>query len=259
MQMALQPLDSQRSQGTILYIHGGGLFFGTPHDLPQPYVRLFEHAGYDLIPLGYPLAPEHTLPQILDALEAHIARLLPTIPTPVILFGRSAGAFLALQLEARAIRAGNHLADAIISLYGYADMTNRGFSSPSAHYAKLAPVPDTIMDQQTMAPTDFDNRFLRYVGHRQRGTWVDAVLGRDNARTATIEPEVLSKFPPTFLAASVYDPDVPFGASKALAAAIPSTELVRLYDTTDHDFDRDTANPLGMQVYQRIIGWLGDR
>ena len=35
--------------GRIFYLHGGGLVFGEPDDLPLCYVNLFLNAGYELI------------------------------------------------------------------------------------------------------------------------------------------------------------------------------------------------------------------
>ena len=56
--------------GRIFYLHGGGLVFGEPDDLPLCYVNLFSNAGYELISLDYPLAPEQRLAVILDAVHA---------------------------------------------------------------------------------------------------------------------------------------------------------------------------------------------
>ena len=40
--------------GRIFYLHGGGLVFGEPDDLPLCYVNLFLNVGYELISLDYP-------------------------------------------------------------------------------------------------------------------------------------------------------------------------------------------------------------
>ncbi len=244
--------------GTILYLHGGGLLFGNPDDLPAPYTRAFNRAGFDVIALEYPLAPGTTLVGILETLEATIGNLRAPggmRGERVVLFGRSAGAFLAIQLMARSIQRGQPVADALLSLYGYADMSDPEFTIPSKHYLAFGIVSDTAMTTPG-DDADFATRYGLYVGHRQRGTWPGTVLGAQSVDDIAIAPDILARFPPTFLAASVYDPDVPFRASKRLASAIPNAEFVRLYDTTEHDFDRDASNPIGMRVYERMLAWL---
>ena len=62
--------------GRIFYLHGGGLVFGEPDDLPLCYVNLFLNAGYELISLDYPLAPEQRLAVILDAVHAGVMGML---------------------------------------------------------------------------------------------------------------------------------------------------------------------------------------
>ena len=103
--------------GRIFYLHGGGLVFGEPDDLPLCYVNLFFNAGYELISLDYPLAPEQRLAVILDAVHAGVMGMLEILEhgagsadsstetdsaseashIPYYLFGRSAGAYLALM------------------------------------------------------------------------------------------------------------------------------------------------------------------
>ena len=95
-------------KGCILYFHGGGLVFGTSDDLPSLYLNGFRQAGYDFISLSYPLAPETRLSTILDAAVSSVIYILEhpqvfgydTMP-PYFLFGRSAGAYLALNVAHR--------------------------------------------------------------------------------------------------------------------------------------------------------------
>lgn len=246
-------------KGTIIYIHGGGLIFGQPHDLPPEYVSAFNTAGYNLLAPNYPKAPKHTLPATLDSMEASIQAYADQGELRgdrSIYFGRSAGAFLATQLIARRIAIGNPVPDALISLYGYADTTFTEFHSPSPHYSTFGPIPEGLSDQATLPDDRPDQRFLYYIAHRQRGTWPKVVLGAAADSNAVIPAEKLSQFPPTFLAASVHDPDVPFAASEALAATIPAARLLRLDVPGEHDIDRDPTGPYGLTLYREIIAWL---
>lgn len=112
--------------GRIFYLHGGGLVFGEPDDLPLCYVNLFLNAGYELISLDYPLAPEQRLAVILDAVHAGVMGMLEILEhgagsadsstetdsasgashIPYYLFGRSAGAYLALMEAKRLCESG---------------------------------------------------------------------------------------------------------------------------------------------------------
>lgn len=112
--------------GRIFYLHGGGLVFGEPDDLPLCYVNLFLNAGYELISLDYPLAPEQRLAVILEAVHAGVMGMLEILEhgagsadsstetdsasgashIPYYLFGRSAGAYLALMEAKRLCESG---------------------------------------------------------------------------------------------------------------------------------------------------------
>lgn len=241
------------AHGTVLYLHGGGLIFGSNTDLPPAYTALFTNAGYDMVAIGYPLAPQFRLEAILSSIEdtiGHLGNDGLLRGDRLILLGRSAGAFLALQLQARALKRNEALADRLVALYGYADMTGREFTTPSPYFQSFGtvdPLPTIPADD------DFASRYSLYVGLRQRGDWPGAVLdGGDIA----ISDDALAVFPPTFLAASAYDPDVPFRSSKRLAKAIPRAQFYRVYDQTDHDFDRDPSGPHGLALYREIIEWL---
>ena len=95
-----------RKNKAILYLHGGGLLYGSKKDLPSMYIHLLQEAGYDLIALDYPLAPEASLSDILDCLQQGLdwfkhnaLSTLQLTSTDYFLFGRSAGAFLCLVLS----------------------------------------------------------------------------------------------------------------------------------------------------------------
>lgn len=253
-----QPASVKPTLGTIVYLHGGGLIFGHRDDLPTPYIRLFNHAGFDLVAIDYPLAPGATLPDILASIEASIAEL--DVPSEgLVLLGRSAGAFLVHQLVARSARQGTQICSAIVSLYGYASIDDPAFRTPNAYYQSFAAVDTSVaiaaaLDDATAR--DFAGRFSLYVGLRQQGTWADAVVGDMPIEDTVVTRNELRAFPPTFIAHAIRDPDVPFRLSKELAAAIPERAFVRYYDTDEHDFDRAPDAQHGLPIYQHIVGWL---
>lgn len=103
-----RPTASNDARRIVFYLHGGGLVYGERDDLPSPYVRAITDAGSTLVCADYPLAPETALPDIVDALyETWRTEVAGPIERgeciDYLLFGRSAGAYLALLL-AREIR-----------------------------------------------------------------------------------------------------------------------------------------------------------
>ena len=57
--------------------------------------------------------------------------------------------------------------------------------------------------------------------------------------------------------ASSGDQDVPFRESKQMARKIPRSQFFPVY-YLEHDFDRDTTKPEGMQAYRAALAWLKD-
>ncbi|HLQ72126.1 MAG TPA: alpha/beta hydrolase, partial [Bacillota bacterium] len=57
----------------LIYIHGGGLVWGTKDDIDKNQVDIYTNAGFNVFSIDYRLAPESKLPEIItdvqDALE----------------------------------------------------------------------------------------------------------------------------------------------------------------------------------------------
>jgi len=265
--VSLHRATAPRKRTTILYLHGGGLLYGTRHDLPQCYLDAFLHAGYDVLAPDYPLAPESDLGTILATMTELIAAARDEgdarfrLDTPdYVLFGRSAGAYLALMLCQALNEGGITCPKAIISLYGYARLDEPAFLAPSKHYGafpSLSPQDvEKIIGNTPVTEGDISTRFALYVTARQHGSWIGMVCGDAPPERYSLDASQLAAFPPTFLAAATMDPDVPYKMSKSLARAIPGARLMTVYGET-HDFDRDTRDPTGASVYAEIIRWLG--
>ncbi|SDH97155.1 alpha/beta hydrolase [Propionivibrio dicarboxylicus] len=268
------PLSLYRSatphrRTTILYLHGGGLVYGTRHDLPPCHLDAFLHAGYDVLAPDYPLAPESNLDTILatmiELIAAGIARRDPRFPLDnpdYVLFGRSAGAYLALTLCQALNERGIPGPKAIISLYGYARLDDPAFLTPSKHYSSfpsLSPQEvERIVGHTPVTDGDINTRFALYVTARQQGSWIGMLCGDAPPARYSLDAAQLATFPPTFLAAATMDPDVPYRMSKSLSRTIPGARLMTVYGET-HDFDRDTRDPTGASVYAEIMSWLDER
>lgn len=251
----------------IIYLHGGGGVFGTRDDLPQPYIDLFTGSGYHVIALDYLLAPESGLDEILDVLHRTLLELTGSGGAAIDLqltrwsmMGRSAGAFLAVQAIARLLREDRQGPVALLGFYGYGSLDDKAFWTENRYYAGFAQVDDrackAALSSHKLTESSLSNRYSVYVYHRQRGTWPQAVLG-DTPVSATIIPDdIFARFPPTMLIHSIYDPDVPFRCSKELARKIPQSTLVKVYESDQHDFDRDPSADTGKPIYRDAVAWL---
>jgi len=117
----------------LLWIHGGALIMGNRQGLDQVQADKYLSAGYTIIAIDYRLAPQAKLPQIIEDLEdAHRwvrtvgPKLFRIDPNRVAVVGPSAGGYLALM-------AGFVLAPppkAVVSFYGYGDITGAWYSRP---------------------------------------------------------------------------------------------------------------------------------
>lgn len=253
----------------VLYFHGGGLLYGERDDLPQAYIDMMLDAGYTLYCLDYPLAPEVLLPGILDAVhdgwswfmdEEFAARGF----VAYVLFGRSAGAYLALMLAGRLQRENAAVQPvAVWDFYGYCDMTAAFLREPSAYYAALPAVGRGCLDRLAGADPVSSGpkplRFSLYVAARQLGIWTE-VLGVgdvDAAAACSLSAEDLRALPPVFVTASADDQDVPLGCSKAVSRAVPVKKCKWVYGL-EHDFDRDVSRPEGREAYALAIEWTNN-
>jgi acetyl esterase/lipase len=89
---------SGRSIGTLVYVHGGAFFAGSP-EAYRPITGFFARAGFDVLAPRYRLAPD-VFPAALDDIVVAY-RALCGREGPITLAGDSAGGGLALALMLR--------------------------------------------------------------------------------------------------------------------------------------------------------------
>lgn len=249
---------------TLLYLHGGGLVFGDRNDLPDTYKKMLSDAGYSLLTIDYPLAPEAQLPEITRCLQQALIwfseegkNLFNLGSKDYVLFGRSAGAYLAFLLAARS--ADPHL-KGLASFYGYYSLDESSFHQPSTYYNTFPKVPAAYLKQliqkQPLAVGAVTERFPLYLHARQTGKWVPQFL-KDKSKIAAFNLTVaeLQSLPPVFLTASTADQDVPYKFTQQAAQLIPQTVLHPVLGMP-HDFDADLTKPAGRRTYQQFIHWL---
>ena len=262
----------------VFYLHGGGLLYGERDDLPAPYVRALTDTGYALACADYPLCPEATLPEVVDAVfdvwhEAVGRRVAAGELAGYFLFGRSAGAYLALLLAREIHRRGDAVTGAalpqplgILDFYGYYDLADKALSEPARAYTALPEVSRATAEAMVRpAPLTSASKALRYglyvYARQHEGMWPQ-LMGLDGSapeRTVaawSLSAEDIAQLPPLFITASTGDEDVPLRASKTLARSAPCATMKTVY-YLPHDFDRDVTDPTGMQVYAAALAWMG--
>lgn len=272
--MMLYTSSETNSERCIIYFHGGGLIYGTIDDLPTPYIELFNNNGYNVISVGYPLAPESNLQDIKSSVHHSVLHIINNPESfglnedfEYVFFGRSSGAYLVLSETANLIKANNtfeteehsayRLPKAILSFYGYHGFDDPSFNKASEYFRKKALVDKTTMNNMLsdhiLTEGSISKRYGIYVYSRQNGCWPHMLNA--SSETDTIDEALFSFFPPVFFTASNTDEDVPFKESKQMSRAVPNSLFIPVY-YHEHDFDRDMTDPVGINVYKKAVSWL---
>lgn len=218
----------------LLWIHGGALIAGSRKSVPRSLHDQLLGSGYLVVSIDYRLAPETKLPGIIDDvrdawqwLREEGPRRFGIDPDRVAVGGGSAGGYLTLMtgfcVEPRP--------RALVSFYGYGDITTPWYAEPDAFYRQQPLVSREEAEQSvgttalTEPPTPNERgRFYLYC--RQQGHWPQEVAGHDPHR----EPRwfddycpirnVSPEYPPTLLIHGTADTDVPYSESAAMAARL---------------------------------------
>jgi acetyl esterase/lipase len=139
--------------GIMIALHGGGFILGSDSAENIPVACL---TGVEVISVLYRLAPEHPYPAAVDDVIAVYRALLEQYePAAIALFGSSAGAILASQVVARALRDGLPAPAALGFFTGAADLSCGGDA-----WAIFGPRAAEGSDQ----PMDYARAFSPYVG-----------------------------------------------------------------------------------------------
>lgn len=261
--------DQAPPKATLIYLHGGGLLCGSRLDLPKLHQQFFTQAGFQIIALDYPLAPHFDVETILDTLLESIknlknsphfqANFQPIISDlPLFLWGRSAGAYLALLIGSKI----SALSDfpkisGILSFYGYGFLSDSWFETPSPYYLALPKIDEmqfNRLTQQISANTE-SSHFATYIYARQTGKWKSLIYqGRDkffyldySLRLSTISIPILAVH-------STGDPDVPFSEFNVLCEKFNPSRFV--VASEHHDFDRDETSTLTQELLETSLNFL---
>ena len=111
----------------ILYFHGGGYVFGSPHTHKAMVARLCAETGLRAVLPDYRKAPEHAFPAAIeDALAAYMA--VADHPGGVVIGGDSAGGGMALALLGEITRLGARQPAGVFAFSPLTDQTYCGGS-----------------------------------------------------------------------------------------------------------------------------------
>ncbi len=251
----------------ILYLHGGGLLYGTRHDLPKAHLTAIVQSGYPVLALSYPLAPSVPIDIILKSVHESI-RWFSQDPASLslqtddfYLWGRSSGAYLMFHTAEKCLENHEKMPLGLINFYGYSGFDSPTFKTPRflkgraviprKAVLKFVEDPTVITDDPAM------RRIILYEYARQTAEWTTLLgLVKLTPSLFSLKHETFSRFPRSFNTASNTDEDVPFSESKSISKIIPNSIFIPVYNRP-HDFDTDAEEPQTVKVYDRLIQWLG--
>lgn len=180
----------QRTQGAIVWLHGGGFVMGDL-ETEQPWaVRVAESAGAVVISVGYRRAPEHRFPAALDdsyavlAWAAEHAAELNIDPERIAIGGHAAGAGLAAAV---ALRARDEQGPAIcLQLLNQPEIDDRQETWSARHFADTP-----FMTREKVAAS-----WRHYLGPASASPYAAPARATD-----------LSGLPPAYITSAEFDPN----------------------------------------------------
>lgn len=232
-------------------------------------------AGFTVVTVDYRLAPESKLPEIVSDIDDAYAWMRNAASTRfgfdaarIAVMGASAGGYLALLTGVRARPSPR----AVVSLYGYGELTGSWYSQPSEFYRQRELITDEVARASVgldaisdPAAAGMSGRGDFYLYCRQHGTWAEEVCGHpasDRNWFTSFEPlrGVSADYPPTMLLHGAADTDVPIEESllmrERLARHGVTHELVTRPDW-GHAFDlQEPDDPLVVEAVAQVVSFL---
>ena len=222
--------DTALRKPVLIFIHGGALIMGSRKGLTGPFHAGLLNSGYVVVSIDYRLAPETKLAAIIeDVQDAHRwvrksgPKLFHIDPDRLAVAGGSAGGYLT-QMTGFCV---SPRPRALVSYYGYGDITAPWYSRPDPFYSKQPQVPkdeamQAVGTSVISEPPDQNQRRRFYLYTRQQGLWPKEVAGHDPDtedkwfdRYCPLR-NVSGKYPPTMLIHGTADTDVPYEESEKM-------------------------------------------
>lgn len=251
----------------IVYIHGGGLFWGSREDLKQEQVEFYLQNGFNVFSIDYRLAPETKLPHIKSDIEDALfwvknegANHFNYNSAKVAAIGGSAGGYLALLSGTFETKP-----EVIASFYGYGDILGNWALNPSPHYKQMTAVPKELADMLvtndpiTIGP--IQKRYAIYMHARQNGVWIDKISGIEKNELSQFCPinYVNTHYPPTILLHGTNDEDVPYEQSVLMSETLTKAGVDNRFITIPngkHVFDENWHDSTVQNAFKEVIEFL---
>lgn len=266
---------ANQAQPAILWIHGGALIMAS-RTLTPSHMERYLAAGFAVVSIDYRLAPEAKLPAIVEDVEDAYTwvrskgpELFNIDPDRIAVMGMSAGAYLTqvagFRLKPRP--------KALVSFYGYGDITGAWLSQPNPGFNRGGP---PISRESTFAavsgsvisglPESGDPRRGDFnVYCRRNGLWTDQISGHDprteQAWFSSYEPRrnITEDYPPILLLHGESDADVPFKQSVLTAQTLADHHVEHEFISNPqwgHAFDYAASDPAIQQARERVLDFL---
>jgi acetyl esterase/lipase len=270
-------LPDEQVRPAIIWLHPGGLVTGSRDWLSTDQLNQYVQAGYVVVAIDYRLAPETKLSDIVSDVEeayswvrAEGLDLFQVDPDRIALVGHSAGAFLALTVGSRL----QPPPKALVSFYGYGDISGPWATEPSAYYNERTAISKARAFEALGNPASWcnptgkvlDDRFQFYVYGRQHGIWPREVTGYDPKNEQIVydayEPvnNVSAAYPPTMLLHGKSDKDVPYEQSLQMVEKLERQNVLHEFisaPTWGHMFDSEGfEDPAVQDALNKALAFL---
>lgn len=249
-------------RAAVLYLHGGALLYGDRDDLPPGHIRRLCDAGFAVVTLDYPLAPAAAVEDILADVGASVGWYLGGRQAlfggqiPYFLWGRSAGAYLALMQLKRGLP---EPPAGVLSYYGYGYLAGDWAAAPSAYYARyprVSPVCLRVLSPTVQTSAPLQSHFAAYVYLRQTGQMSRYIRGGGGTMGNSLRDFFPNgDTPPVFFAHAESDPDVPFREFQELVRRFAGCGRFTA-PLSVHDFDSDEASPVTAALLEESVRFL---
>lgn len=221
----------------IVLLHGGALIYGDRSGYAPDSDRYkhFFQMGATVITMDHRLAPETKLVGIIEDIQdgfrwihSEGRSIYQYDTSKIVVVGHSAGGYLALMcgfcLDVPPT--------AIISYYGYGDITGEWYTQPDLYYRSIGLIAredsgiDEIKGRETTCNYDGRGVGNLYRYYRQNGLWTQEVGGVDPNTNSDyysyynpIE-NISEKYPPVLFLHGDHDTDVPYNKSVNMSTAL---------------------------------------
>jgi acetyl esterase/lipase len=253
----------------VVYIHGGGLIWGSRKDISEEMIQLYTQNGFAVFSIDYRLAPESKLADILEDvqdalfwLEVEGMKQFSIDPKRIAVIGGSAGGFLALCTGTF-----KNKPRAIVSFYGYGDLRAKWAMNPSTFYLQKELIPKDLalklLSDKILSEGPVQDRYLFYLYARQQGVWVQEITGFNSSNDELLKLcpiyQVTEEYPSTLFLHGTNDTDVPYEQSIFMRAALIKNGVYGRLITIpngEHVFEKDIHDPIVQDALNQVIEFL---